>query len=58
MRTLCIVGVFALASACSSYGGLRCDGHLQPINAPRPAAGVPAQKTPAPTSADPLVKKP
>lgn len=62
MRTLCIVGLFALASACSAYGGgaraLRCDGRLQPINTPRRAAGVPAQDAPARASGNSLVEKP
>jgi hypothetical protein len=49
MRTLCIIGLLVLTSACASYGGgaraLRCDGALRPINAPVGPAGLPAQKT-------------
>jgi hypothetical protein len=62
MRTLCIIGVLVLTSACSSCGGgahaLRCDGRLRPINAPGQPAGAPVQKTPAPAPGKSLVEKP
>jgi hypothetical protein len=51
MRTLCIIVLCALASACSAYGGgaraLRCDSRLQPINVPSWPVGEPVQKKPA-----------
>ncbi|MDB6090442.1 MAG: hypothetical protein JWN85_3226 [Gammaproteobacteria bacterium] len=61
MKTLCIIGLLSVASACSLHGGnaraLRCDGRLQPINAPgRPGASV--QKTPAPPSGKSLMESP
>ncbi|MDB6047228.1 MAG: hypothetical protein JWM63_5779 [Gammaproteobacteria bacterium] len=61
MRTLCIIVLCVLASACSAYGGgeraLRCDSHLQPINVPRPPVGAPVQKMPALNSGRALVEK-
>jgi hypothetical protein len=61
MRTLCVIGLCALASACSSNGGgvraLRCDGRMQPINMPLRPVGAPVQTTPAPNSGRSLVEK-
>jgi hypothetical protein len=43
MRILWLIGLFALVSACSSYG-VRCNKHLRPINLP---ATVTPTATPA-----------
>jgi hypothetical protein len=42
MRGLCVVGLIILMSACSSHA-VRCDGRLQPINAPAPVQRAASQ---------------
>jgi len=36
MRRLLVIALVVLVGACSTHG-VRCDGRLQPINAPAPA---------------------
>jgi hypothetical protein len=62
MKTLCLLALFPLASACSSFG-VRCDTHLRPINLPQPPlnglpAGAPTPKVSAPTSGSGSPEKP
>jgi hypothetical protein len=52
MKRLCIVCLIVVTSACASHR-VRCDAHLQPINAP-----APVQKAPAPVSGKSAVRRP
>ena len=53
MKALVIVSLLALLSGCAAeHGGVRCNGRLEPINAPAPrVTAVPAPGAPLPPPA-------